>query len=77
MEDKLFFKSKCKTTSIFNKMEDDLNLKKKTTSISNKMEDDLNLLQNGRLPHFLRNFKTTSFFLVEWKTTSIFNKMEF
>ena len=77
---------KWKTTSIFSKMEDDLNFfkKTKTTSIFSKNEDDLNFFQkwkttllflNERQPQFLGKRKTTSI-IFKWKTTSTFDQMQ-
>ena len=61
-----------RTTSIFLKMEDDLNFfgNWKTTSIFLKMVDNLNFFENGKQLHFFSKWKTTLIFW-KWKTTLI------
>ena len=73
MEEDLTFLGKWKMTSIFLKVEDDLNSfenvrrphffrKWKTTLIFLKMEDDLNFFENGRQPQFFLNGRRSQFF---------------
>ena len=68
------------TNSIFNKMEDDLNIlqngrqpqfstKWKRTSIFYKMEDDLISFKIGIRPFFFIKMEDELNFLTKWKTT--------
>jgi hypothetical protein len=66
------FISKCKTTLMFFKMEDNFICFPKWKMTKNneddpnsfKMEDDLNSFQNGRRPHFFSKWKISTFFFV-------------